>query len=195
MSVRIGSKFSATAMFARYRTVCHCENKDDEFIMFTRIGRGTKRFLINNVLWGLMDTDSAFDVGDVITDDNGTMYFLVAKTNSMQGDKGEFYKTNCTIDIVDVKKNYNEYGEQLDNSEITRYKDYPVVYEDVSAHMHLFDYGLLPTTTRRFIVPSCTVVNVGDRIVLNGENSRVDSINKSDFQPFLYLQCSKDNRV
>ena len=57
--------FDATAMFNQFRTKCSVENKEDEFVLFTRIGRGTKRFTINNIFWGMLKYDSNFDVGDI----------------------------------------------------------------------------------------------------------------------------------
>lgn len=186
--------FSATAMFARYRETLKCHGKESEFVLFTRIGRGTKRFLVNNVHWGLLDSDSKFECGDIVYDQKGNQYFLVAKTNSMQGDKGEFYKTNCKIDITRVSQEYDEYDNPTSNANEEIYNELDCVYEDISAHMYLYDYGLLKTTTKRFILPSDTEVKLQDRIILNGQTLKVDDINTSDFAPFLYVQCSEDNR-
>ena len=72
--------------------------------------------------------------------------------------------------------------------------DLECVYEDVSAYMHVFDFGLLPDTTRRFIVPADTDIKLLDRIILNGDRMQVNNINHSEFAPFLYVQCKDDTR-
>lgn len=197
MSIKVKYKpgFSATAMFARYRGIYFCEGKEPHYILFTRIGRGTKRFLVNHVKWGLMDSYSDFDCGDIITNEDKTeKYFLVAKTNTMQGDKGEFYQTNCKVNIVRPQKEYDDAYNPIGEKEVIVHGDLDCVYEDVSAYMHVYDYGLLPETTRRFILPADTDIKVLDRIVLNGYRMQVNNINHSEFAPFLYVQCKDDNR-
>lgn len=192
--VRISPRFSATAMFARYRSVCSCKDKQDEFVVFTRIGRGTKRFLVNNVMWGLMDRDSEFTVGDVITTDKDDTYFLVGMTKSLQGNKGEFYKTNCQIDIYSPQKEYDEYGDEVGITQILKYESLQCVFEDVTSKLFLYEYGLNPSMQKRLIIPQDIDIKVGDSIVLNEERLRIESINKYDFAPFLYISCHDDER-
>lgn len=194
-SVKHGARFSPTAMFYRYRTYVACDGKESEFILFTRIGRGTKRFLVGHVRWGLLDADSNLVPGDIVLDEQGNKYFLVAKADSMQGDKAEFYQTNCKATIVRPTKAYNDYDEPIGFNKEVLYEDYDCVYEDVSQFMHLYDYGLLPSTTRRFILPKDAKVKKLDRITVKGVHMQIDNINYSDFDPFLYVQCSNDERV
>ena len=195
MDIKHQAGFSATAMFARYRKVFYCDGKQPHYILFTRIGRGTKRFLVNNVQWGLMDSYSDFDCGDIITnEDKSEKYFLVSKINSLQGDKGEFYKTNCKVNIVRLQDEYDSAYNPIGKSEVIVHADLECVYEDVSSYMHVFDFGLLPDTTRRFIVPADTDIKLLDRIILNGDRMQVNNINHSEFAPFLYVQCKDDTR-
>lgn len=189
--------FSSTGMFATYRETLYCKAKDHrEYVLFTRIGRGVKRFPVNNMAWGLLDSDSKLETGDICTrDSNNQTMFLVAKSNSKQGDKGEFYITNCKVKISHMVKQYDEYDNEIGNEEQVVYEDLDCVYEDISAHMYLYSYGLLATTTKRFILPPNTDVKLLDRITLNGHNVKVDNINVYDFAPFLYVQCSEDDRL
>lgn len=139
-------------------------------------------------------SDSSLETGDICERRNGDTLFLVAKTNSFNGDKGEFYTTNTIVNIYGIETTTDEYGNTSGTSTTVKVKDLKCVYEDVSAKMHLFDYGLLPTTTKRFILPRDTNVALLDRIEINGQFLQIDVINKFDFAPFLYVQCSPDER-
>lgn len=187
-------KFDCTRMFASWREMIICDGKKPEYVLFTRIGRGTKRFLVNNVRWGSLMSDSSLESGDICQRSNGDTLFLVAKTNSFNGDKGEFYTTNTTVNLYKVSNQLDEYGNTAGTAVEKTAENIKCVYEDVSAKMHLFDYGLLPTTTKRFILPKDTKVALLDRIESNGQLLQIDVINKFDFAPFLYVQCSPDER-
>lgn len=194
MNPKYTPKFDCTRMFASWREIITCEDKKPEYVLFTRIGRGTKRFLVNNVRWGSLMSDSSLESGDICQRSNGDTLFLVAKTNSFNGDKGEFYTTNTTVNLYKVSNQLDEYGNTAGTAIEKTAENIKCVYEDVSAKMHLFDYGLLPTTTKRFILPKDTKVALLDRIESNGQLLQIDVINKFDFAPFLYVQCSPDER-
>nr|DAE86414.1 MAG TPA: protein of unknown function DUF3599 [Caudoviricetes sp.] len=194
MNPKYTPKFDCTRMFASWREIITCIGKKPEYVLFTRIGRGTKRFLVNNVRWGSLMSDSSLESGDICQRSNGDTLFLVAKTNSFNGDKGEFYTTNTTVNLYKVSNQLDEYGNTAGTSVEKTAENIKCVYEDVSAKMHLFDYGLLPTTTKRFILPKDTKVALLDRIESNGQLLQIDVINKFDFAPFLYVQCSPDER-
>lgn len=194
MNPKYTPKFDCTRMFASWREIITCVGKKPEYVLFTRIGRGTKRFLVNNVRWGSLMSDSSLESGDICQRSNGDTLFLVAKTNSFNGDKGEFYTTNTTVNLYKVSNQLDEYGNTAGTAVEKTAEDIKCVYEDVSAKMHLFDYGLLPTTTKRFILPKDTKVALLDRIESNGQLLQIDVINKFDFAPFLYVQCSPDER-
>lgn len=194
MNPKYTPKFDCTRMFASWREIITCIGKKPEYVLFTRIGRGTKRFLVNNVRWGSLMSDSSLESGDICQRSNGDTLFLVAKTNSFNGDKGEFYTTNTTVNLYKVSNQLDEYGNTAGTAIEKTAENIKCVYEDVSAKMHLFDYGLLPTTTKRFILPKDTKVALLDRIESNGQLLQIDVINKFDFAPFLYVQCSPDER-
>lgn len=194
MNPKYTPKFDCTRMFASWREIITCDGKKPEYVLFTRIGRGTKRFLVNNVRWGSLMSDSSLESGDICQRSNGDTLFLVAKTNSFNGDKGEFYTTNTTVNLYKVSNQLDEYGNTAGTAVEKTAENIKCVYEDVSAKMHLFDYGLLPTTTKRFILPKDTKVALLDRIESNGQLLQIDVINKFDFAPFLYVQCSPDER-
>lgn len=192
--VRHTGKFSASAMFARYREICSVDGKQDEYVLFTRIGRGTKRFLVNNVFWGLLDSDTEFNTGDIVINSKNEKLYLVALAKNLQGVKGEFYKVNATIDIKRISQEYDEYDNPISSSATTVYKDYECVYEYVSTKMHLYDYGLLDSTVMRFLLSKDVDIQMLDRIVLNGKNYQVNNIDDFSFSPFRYCQCSEDTR-
>lgn len=185
--------FDVTAIYNRFRVKCSVENKEDEFIVFTRIGRGTKRFTVNNVFWGLMKYDSAFDIGDVVDDHKGNLYFLVAKVNSYNADKVELYKSNCNVKIVRLVDKYEDY-EVVGQEENTVADDVLSVYEHVSARMKMYDVGLLKTTAMRILIPITVKVKLLDRVYLNGAKYQVDDIDTASFPQFSYVQLSIDNR-
>lgn len=194
MQNKYSPKFDATRMFAAWRETIECDGKKPEYVLFTRIGRGTKRFLVNNVRWGNLMSESSLECGDICTRTNGDTLFLVAKTDSHNGDKGEFYTTNTQVNIYEIANELDEYGNSSGTTSTLKSEDLKCVYEDVSAKMHMFDYGLLPTTTKRFILPKDTDVQLLDRIEINGQHLQVNSVNRFDFAPFLYVQCSPDER-
>jgi hypothetical protein len=187
------ANFDATAMFNQFRVQCSVANKEDEYVVFTRIGRGTKQFTVNNVFWGILKSDSAFTVGDVVDDHRGNILFLVAKSDSYRADKAEFYRTNCEIKIarlVDEYEGTNVVGQTEEIiSESTK-----GVYEQVSARMKLYDLGLLKSTTMRVLISKDVEVKLLDRIYLNNAVFQVDDVNISTFPEWYYLQLSIDNR-
>ena len=185
--------YDATAMFNQFRTKCSVENKEDEYVLFTRIGRGTKRFTVNNIFWGMLKYDSGFDVGDIIDDHKGNKYFLVAKVNSYRADKAELYKTNCTVKIVRLVDEY-EGNDIVGQTEQVIADNQIATYEQVSARMKMYDLGLLKSTTVRVLIPKVADIKVLDRLILNGEKYQIDDVNKASFQNFYYLQLSVDNR-
>lgn len=185
--------FDATAMFNQFRIKCSVKDKEDEFVLFTRIGRGTKRFTVNNVFWGMLKYDSNFDVGDIVDDHKGNLYFLVAKVNSYRADKAELYKINCKIKIVRLEDQY-EGNDIIGQAESVIADDSLAVYEEVSARMKMYDVGLLESTTVRVLVPKTVGVKVLDRLYLNGEAYLVNSANTSSFPGFYYLQLGDDTR-
>lgn len=185
--------YDATAMFNQFRTKCSVENKEDEYVLFTRIGRGTKRFTVNNIFWGMLKYDSGFDVGDIIDDHKGNKYFLVAKVNSYRADKAELYKTNCTVRIVRLVDEY-EGNDIVGQTEQVITDNQIATYEQVSARMKMYDLGLLKSTTVRVLIPKVANIKVLDRLILNGEKYQIDDVNKASFPNFYYLQLSVDNR-
>ena len=185
--------FDATAMFNLFRTKCSVENKEDEFVLFTRIGRGTKRFTINNIFWGMLKYDSNFDVGDIVDDHKGNLYFLVAKVNSYRADKAELYKTNCKVKIVRLEDQY-EGNDIIGQTESVIADNLLAVYEEVSARMKMYDVGLLESTTVRVLIPKTVDVKVLDRLYLNSEAYLVNNVNTSSFPGCYYLQLGADTR-
>lgn len=185
--------FDVTAMFNQFRVKCSVENKEDEFVLFTRVGRGTKRFTVNNVFWGLLKYDSEYDVGDIITDPNGNKFFLVAKSNSYRADKAELYKSNCTVKVVRIENVYEGY-EIAGEKETIIAENIIGTYERVSARMKMFDLGLLKTTTMRVLIPKVEDIKLLDRLYINDTPYQIDDIDTVSFPEFIYLQLSEDNR-
>jgi hypothetical protein len=118
----------------------------------------------------------------------------VAKRDSDNVDRAEFYKSNCVVDVVTLAKHYTNATFDF-YSEVALHTDSYCVFEDISANMKMYDPGLLSTTTRKFLLPMYSNVGLLDRVKFNGENMQIDQINLSDFSGFLYVQCSPDKRV
>ena len=185
--------FDATAIFNQFRTKCSVKGKDDEFVLFSRIGRGTKRFTVNNTFWGMLKYDSKFDVGDIVDDHRGNIYFLVAKVNSYRADKAELYKTNTKCKIVRLEDEY-EGNEIVGQQETVIADDVLGVYEEVSARMKMYDVGLLESTTVRILIPKDTGIQQMDRMYINGVKYQVNYIGTASFPNFNYVQLGADTR-
>lgn len=185
--------WDATAMFNQFRTKCSVKNKEDEYVLFTRIGRGTKRFTVNNTFWGLLKSGSAFSTGDVVIDPDKNTYFLVAKAESYRAEKAELYKTNCTVKITRLVDQYDGY-EVIGKEEEVVSEEALGVYEQVSANMKLYDLGLLKTTSMRVLMPMDVTIKLLDRLYLGADPYQVDDVNTSSFPSFYYLQLSVDTR-
>lgn len=188
--------FDATAMFTPFRTLCSCPGKDSEYVLFTRIGRGIKRFSVSNVYWGIMRAKSNFVIGDIVYDPDMQPYFLVAKVDSYRADKAEFYKPNCKVKLTRLQDKYEGY-DKVGNEEVVISDNVDGVYEDVSARMKMYDLGLYQSTVKTLLVPKSTDVKLLDRIYMDGYSNecfKVDNVSLSSFPEFLFLQVSLDDR-
>lgn len=185
--------WDATAMFNQFRVKCSVAGKDDEYVLFTRIGRGTKRFTINNIFWGLLKSESKFDVGDLVKNSNNESFFLVAKSSSYRASKAELYKTNCFVNVVRLVDEYDGF-EIVGKTEEVIKDNCLSVFEQVSAAMKLYDVGLLKTTSMRVLIPKDIEIKLLDRLYLNEEKYQVDDVDISSFPEFYYLQLSVDAR-
>lgn len=168
-------------------------NKANESMFLTRKGRGNTVSAINNDKSALMQDDTKLDNGDICIEvDNGDTYFVIAKQSSIDANRCQLRKTNCTIDIVEIKKHFTGKVNDYDY-EVPLHTSVTAFYEDVSARMQQYDMGLLSKSTRRFLVPVLDF-KLTDRIKFNGEIMMVEGINATSYPGSLWVQCSPDTR-
>lgn len=185
--------YNPVNFFLGERKLCTCPGKEDQYVLFSRVGKSAKRFYISNVQYGNMAKDSTWIPGDMIFDGNDH-HFLVAKRDGYNVDRAEFYRQNCTVDITRPAKHFTGSNQDYYTETLVQLGIYSV-FEDINGNMRQYDIGLLQTTTRRFLLSGNIPLQNLDRIKFRGEMMQVDYINTSDFYPFLYVQCSPDKRV
>lgn len=180
--------------FQDRKQLAQVQNKSDEYIVLKRASRSTTRFAENNIYEALLQENTSIVNGDIIEVNNNS-YFVVARRDSVFAKSARLYKINCTVTIVRLVKEFingNFTGKYIEQS---LYTDIPSLYQDVNGKMQLLEPGLLSTTTRKFIIPKLTNVQLLDMIKFNNENMQIDVINQTEFDGLYTIQCQPDKRV
>ena len=60
--------------------------------------------------------------------------------------------------------------------------------------MKLYDSGLLDKTVKTFVIPIIDI-ELNNRLIVDGLNYQIDSIDKTTYENLLYIQVSNDKRV
>ena len=171
-----------------------CEGKSDEYIVTTRRGKTESATVMNSIKQALLQDDTTYVNGDLITNKTTDIkYFLVGLQESTDAIQGQIHKINALVDIVSLKETFDSAKKSLGYAETSLYSETPVVVSVVAAGMHLYDPGLLPTTTIKFITRDITV-QTKNRIKFNDVNYQIDAINNIKYESMLEIQCTADTR-
>jgi hypothetical protein len=178
--------------FNGQKTLVTIDGKQGEGIVFTRAGRSTTRFALNNVYKGLLQEDTQLVDGDIVNDGENK-FFVVASRKSYRSNQAQLYKANCTVNIARLAKNYVN-GTLVGMTDTVVVNDVPALQETVTANMKVFDAGLLPNTVKKLLVPK-VAVQLQDTVKIGSESFQVEAINDTDYPGLLYLQCSVAKKV
>jgi hypothetical protein len=192
--------------FPDRKTLCQIQGKSNEYIVFSRISRGSTTKSLNSKFKGLLQDDTNIENGDLITE-NGNKYFITAVRKSYLSTIAELYKANCDINIFKLEDIYNVNHQKTGTTETMTFSNIPTLQETITTTMKQYDLGLLPKTVKKFIVPKNSNIKLLDRIKIGywyselflydfiaEECYQVDSIDNTTYKGLLYIQCSIDIR-
>lgn len=174
------------------KTLVLIEGKAPEQWSITRAGRGKSTVAINSQFQCLVPRNTKAVKGDIVTIE-GNKHFVTTVEKSFVNTVAKLYLVNCEIDIVEIKKHMVGKNKLWDYEEV-KVSDVPSYFEDITARMAQYDFGLLPKVTRRFLVSNDVNIAVTDRVKFNGSNMMVEGIDTSKFIGLLWVQCSNDTR-
>lgn len=171
------------------------------------LGKGTERWVVNrldslnntykaNYMYkGLIPNRSVVTCGDIVRYRNQD-FLVISKTRSVTGTQQvQIQKVNCYINVVRFRKEY------IDGTATGKYirdilkEEVPAVFKDVTTKMHIYDIGLLQTTTRKFILPKIATLKLLDTVEFEDMYCQVDMINETETEGYFTLQTQKDKRV
>lgn len=168
------------------------QGKKGEYIVLTRQNNSSSsNFKFNYVFKGLLQEDSALENGDVFTDSHGVKHMVVACRRTLVCYQCTVYRQNADIMIQRLVKEYA--GNVVKGTRVVDIGKMPTLHTTINGTMRLLDSGLLPTTTKQFIVPKCDI-RLLDRILLDGVRYQVDMIDETKFAGVYAVQVSIDKR-
>lgn len=180
--------------FCDRKVICKINGKPDEKIVFKRRGKTNTRFNDNYIFECVLQDNTSLTNGDIIIDDTGVCYFVIARRDGYLSKIAQMQKTNSSVIICKLVDKFVGTVNKGKTEQLL-YSNVPVFYEDISGNMRLYDSGLLPTTTKRILMHNSNVVSLDYRIKLNGSNYKINDINTSKYPGLLYIQVEIDNRV
>jgi len=177
--------------FANQKRMVAIEGKGQEGMVFSRSGRSSSLFKMNNVYEALLDDNSQVTDGDIVTDGEDK-YFIVGIRQGFRAAQARLYKANATIDVIRIVKHFT--NGTHDGFAESLVVTLPAMQETVTANMKVYDAGLLPNTVKRIVIPICGV-QLLDRIKIGSDKFQVDAIDDTTYSGLLSIQCSIDKRV
>lgn len=169
------------------------KDKGIEQVSITRVSRSITVSSINNISNALLQDNSVIDNGDYL--EIGTEGYLVtAKRASVINTVCQLHKVNCTVSIVRLKQEFINNQATGKYIEIPLYENIGASYVDVTAQSRLYDPGILPKSTRKFILPNLTGLKLLDRIKFGSDNCCIEDVNYTSAENLLTIQTSIDLR-
>lgn len=187
------------ALFNRFKKPIEIEGKSPEKIVLTRVGKSSSsNFKSNFVFTGLLEEDTKLENGDIFKCKVGAKeetFMVVSVRIADESTQATVYKCNGVASIYRAgEKQYDE-NDNLIGGGLTHIIDIPTNHMTVNSSLRQIQYsGYLPSTTKEFRIPKCDI-KLLDRIVLDGKNFCVDSIDSTKFDGLLAVQTSDDNRT
>ena len=186
---------SIFANFADRAREFNVEDKSNEYIVYTRRGKTGSATVMNNEKQALLQDDSLIVGGDVVTEVSSTdKYIILAIEKSTDAIHAQLRRVNALIKCSTLKQRYNTSHIADGYSETVNLTDQPSYFYIVSANMHLYDPGLLSTTTCKFITKQINI-SLNDRITYGSNYFKVDHIDNIKYPNLYEIQCSTDTRA
>ena len=186
--------------FNRFKQPIKVLNKPDlnEKAVLTRTGKSaSSNFKSNFVYTCLLQENTRLENGDIIRAKTKLSreyhnYLIVSVRRADESVQATAYQCNGDAEIWRPTEVWDS-NDDLVGSELTKVAEVPTNHVTVNSNMRLLDAGLLPSTTKEFRMPKCDI-RLMDRIVLEGRNYCVDSVDTTKFDGLLAVQTSNDNR-
>lgn len=168
---------------------CQVVGKPNETIVFKRVSKGNSKQYQNNYFGILLQDNTVITNGDQIIRPDGSNYFVVARRDGAYSLIGQCYKINASVSIGQITGNQNtKYTYTETHSNII------AIQKEISGAMKLYDSGLLDKTVKTFVIPIIDI-ELNNRLIVDGLNYQIDSIDKTTYENLLYIQVSNDKRV
>lgn len=182
-------------MFRDRMTEVVIEGKGSERWVVNRLDSLNNTYKANYMYKGLVPNTSAVACGDIVHyRDND--FLVISKTRSVTGTQQvQIQKVNCYINVVRFRKEYIEGTATGKYVRDILKENVPAVFKDITTKMHVYDIGLLQTTTRKFILPKIKTLKLLDTVEFEDMYCQVDMINETEAEGYYTLQTQKDKRV
>lgn len=182
-------------MFRDRMTEVAIEGKGSERWVVNRLDSLNNTYKANYMYKGLIPNTSAVVCGDVVHyRDND--FLVISKTRSVTGTQQvQIQKVNCYVNVVRFRKEYIEGTATGKYVRDILKENIPAVFKDITTKMHIYDIGLLQTTTRKFILPKIKSLKLLDTVEFEDMYCQVDMINETEAEGYYTLQTQKDKRV
>lgn len=168
--------------------------KPEEKVLITRRGKSTDSRIINDEKKILAFVDSNLICGDMITRQDNSSYFIVARQSNKGCIECQGMRINATATICRLNNEYEDLELVGSKEEIVE-KNIPIYFKDISANMRFYDAGILKNTTKIIMVQNKVNINELYRVKFNGANYQVDNIDTGRYENMLYIQLSEDTRA
>jgi len=169
-----------------------CTGLTDEYVVLKKNSRSTNRFNQNNIFDAILQSDTQYINGSMLTIEE-QKYFVVSRRNSVLSNTAQLYKVNSNVSIVSLAKHYTSGNFDYYTSTVIS-SSTPAMYKDITAKMQQFDLGLRSDTVKKFILPIASI-NLLNRINFEGKHYQINSIDITEYEGLLSVQCSEDTRV
>lgn len=160
---------------------------------YASLRRASRSTVRGEAYWeGLILADTNLTSGDILQ--IGSDKFLIHYTYASSGELAWFgAKANAAVSVYRYAEFADENGNLIQNWQLAA-ENVPAYGEVVTAALRAQDPGLLPNTRLLLQVPKSVGVQVMDRIVLDGKNYQLDSLDDVMLQGIARLQLSEDLR-
>lgn len=182
-------------MFRDRMTEVVIEGKGSERWVVNRLDSLNNTYKANYMYKGLIPNTSAVACGDIVHyRDND--FLVISKTRSVTGTQQvQIQKVNCYVNVVRFRKEYIEGTATGKYVRDILKENVPAVFKDITTKMHVYDIGLLQTTTRKFILPKIKTLKLLDTVEFEDMYCQVDMVNETETEGYYTLQTQKDKRV
>lgn len=168
--------------------------KAEESIHLTRQGISNNEFAHTHKFKALLIPKTVICEGDKIVSINNDQYLIMSmrKIQFMNTNQANAWLCDNTCDIYRLENQYIN-GKKAGKVLNPIIENTPCVQKDVNGKLNYFDAGLLETTVKVVYLQRTADVHLLDRLVIDGERYKIDSISNS-IKNILTLQLSPDKQ-